>query len=198
MASSLIPVGIGLASGVFGKKRPDISAAIAQLRAARPTGYLTPADYRAAELTKGRLSETAGEAGRYGGYEVSRRARARGLAGSPSEERDLARVNQQVLLGKQHAGETAEEQLYTTQRGREAWQQGNENAIFSANVGQTRADAARHDAQQAAFWNSLYEFLPTIMGGLSQVGSAPSGGIGGFDTPGGGAGGFDPSLLLLG
>lgn len=146
------------------RKRPDYSRAIAELRAARPTGYLTGEDYTAAERTRGRLSEGVQRQGQLQGYEVSRRARARGLAGSPSEERSQARLNQEVLLGQQHAGETAEEQLYNIRTGREHFEREKAMAIFGAQVNEQAREGARHDAEQAAFWNSLNEFLPTIAG----------------------------------
>lgn len=177
----------GVASKFLGRhKRPNNRAAIAALRAARPTGYLTPEDYTAAERTRGRLSEGVQAQGQLAGYEVSRRARARGMGASPTEERDQARLNQQVLLGQQHAGETAEEQLYNARRGREAFQQESELAIFGAETGANAREAARRDAQDAAFWNSLNEFVPTILGALpAPAGAAPS--PGGYD-PGGGTG----------
>lgn len=181
----LVSAGVGVASQIAGRrKRPDNRRAIAELRAARPTGYLTGEDYTAAERTRGKLSEGVQAQGQLAGYEVSRRARARGLAGSPSEERDQARLNQQVLLGQQHAGETAEEQLYTTQRGREAFQQESELAIFGAETGSAAREAARQDAQHAAFWNSLNEFMPTILGALPPAPGATSGGVGGFTPEG--------------
>src|SRR6188474_889175 len=97
---------IGAVKGLFGKpKRPDNRRAIAELRAARPQGYLTAADRRAAELTRGRLNEGVNTAASQEGYEIGRRFGARGLAGSPAEERSRARLEQQKLLGNQHAGE---------------------------------------------------------------------------------------------
>jgi len=182
----IISAGIGIGTKLLSRqKRPNNRRAIAELRGARPTGYLTPEDHRSAELTKGRLAEGAQSEGRLAGYEVSRRARARGLGGSPSEERDQARVGQQVALGVQHAGDSAEEQLYNTQRGREAFQQSSELAIFGANTGEAAREAARQDAQHAEFWNSLNEFMPTILGALggnglpnASLGALASGGSG--------------------
>lgn len=177
---------LGAVKGLIGgRKRPNNRRAIAELRGARPTGYLTSEDYRAAELTKGRLTEGAQSQGRLASTEVSRRARARGLAGSPSEERSQGRVNQQVALGAQHAGESAEEQLYNTQRGRESFQQTAELSIFNAETGAALREAGRQDAQQAEFWNSLNEFLPTIMGALGPAyPTVPAGGVGGFEPSG--------------
>ena len=177
------------------QKRPNIGRAIAELRASQPAGYLNPADYRAAELTKGRIAQGAQAQGRLSGYEVSRRSRARGLAGSPSEERDQARVNAQTALGIQGAGDTAEEQLYNTSLSREEYGRQKDIAIFGAQTQQANLDAAHQDATQAAYWNSLNEFLPTIMSHLPAQ-AAPAGGGGvtavprpqGF-VPSGGRGG---------
>lgn len=189
-----IAAGAGVAAKLLGgrKRRPDNRRAIAELRAARPVGYLTPEDYTASERTRGRLAEGVQGQGRLAGYEVSRRARARGLAGSPSEERSQARVNQGVALGVQHAGESSEEQLYNIRTGREHFQQESELAIFGANTNQAVRDAARQDAQQSEFWNSLNEFLPTIMSYLPGATVSSPGGQGG---QGGGTGirGFNPS-----
>lgn len=167
----------GAVAGLFKRdRRPDISRAVAELRASQPTGYTTPQDFRGAELTKGRIAEGVRRQGELAGYEVRRRSRARGLAGSPSEERALARVGQQTALGVEHAGETAEEQLYNTRLSREAYGREKDLAIFGAQAGEATRAGARSDAQMAAFYNSLNEFIPTILsylpGGPTYAGSA--------------------------
>jgi hypothetical protein len=168
-----ISAGLGVASKLFGRrKRPDISRAIAELRASRPVGYITPEDLRSAELTRGRLTEGVQAQGRLGGYEIGRRFRARGLAGSPSEERSRARLEQETLLGGQHAGETAEEQLYNIRTGREAYQRQQDLAIFGAQVGQSQRESERQQAEDSAFWNSLNEFVPTIQSAIGAKGGA--------------------------
>jgi len=164
---ALIGAGLGVASKIFGKKRrPDIRGAIARLRASRPVGYLTPEDLRSAELTRGRLTEGVQAQGQLGGYEIGRRFRARGLAGSPSEERSRARLEQDTLLGAQHAGETSEEQLYNIRTGREAYERQKDLSIFGAEVGQAQRESERQQAEDAAFWNSINEFIPTINSAL--------------------------------
>lgn len=188
-----ISAGVGIASKLFGggKKRPDNRRAIAELRAAQPTGYITPQDLRAAELTRGRLTEGVNAAARQEGYEVGRRYQARGLAGSPAEERSRARLENERLVGQQHAGETAEEQLYNIRTGREAVQHQNELAIFGARVGETAREQERYQAENGAFWNSLNEFIPTILGGIGGGGgyaSTPSGAY----TPRAPAPGYEP------
>jgi hypothetical protein len=165
---ALISAGLGVANKLFGKKKKyDNRRAIAELRASRPTGYITPEDLRAAELTRGRLSEAATAEGGLAGAEIARRYQARGLAGSPSEERSRARLEDQVLLGKQHAGESAEEQLYNTRTSREAYQHANDLAIFGAQTGETERNQQYQMAQNGAFWNSLNEFMPAILTGTS-------------------------------
>lgn len=178
-----IAVGSAALGGVkrlFGgrRRRPDISQAVAELRAYKPRGELYGEDYRSAELTRGRLGEQARARGELAGYEVSRRQRARGLAGSPSEERAQARVGQQTALSLQHAGESAEEQLYNVRMGREAFGNQRELGIFGARVGESAREGARLDAQEGAFWNSMNEFVPTILSYLPAGG----GGGGGYDT----------------
>lgn len=182
----LTAIGVGSAvvgglKGLFGggKKRPDYRRAIAELRAARPVGYLTPEDMRAAELTRGRLGEAVTSEGRLGGYEIGRRFQARGLAGSPSEERARARLEQQTLLGKEHAGTAAEEQLYNIKTGREGFERQKALEIFGAQTSAEDKNYARAQAEQGAFWNSINEFLPTIIGGIGT---------------GGGGGGLSPAL----
>jgi len=160
----------GIGKQIFGgkKKGPDYRKAIAELRAARPVGYITPADLRAGELTRGRLTEGVQAQGRLGGYEIARRFRARGLAGSPSEERSRARLEQQTLLGEQHAGEASEEQLYNIRTGREAFERQKALEIFGTQTGQAAKEYERGQAENAAFWNSLNEFMPTILSGIGQ------------------------------
>lgn len=177
-----ISAGVGIAKKFFGKKskRPDIRKAIAELRAQHPTGYLTPEDLRASELTRGRLNEGVNAEAGQAGAEIGRRFQARGLAGSPSEERARARLEQQSLLGRENAGNTAEEQLYNIKQGREAYQHQADLAIFGAQQGDVQREQDRQDAQNGAFWNSLNEFIPTIQGALpkgdtSGIATSPSG-----------------------
>lgn len=192
-----ISAGLGVAKKLFGghRRRPNISKAIAELRGSRPTGYLTPEDLAAAERTRGRLTEGVKTAGQQEGYEVARRFRARGLAGSPAEERARARLQDSTLLGVQHAGEASEEQLYNMRTGREAFQHQNDLAIFGQQVGDTQREQDRQDAQNGAFWNSLNEFVTPIVSSLGQDGA----GGGTFGVDGGDYGtnppprGFDPT-----
>lgn len=149
-----------------GSSRRDRRRAIAELRAARPLGYITPEDLRYAELLKGRLTEGVQNEGELAGYGIARRARARGLAGSPSEERDRARLEQQKLLGVQHAGEAGEKYLGDTRASRESFERDKALAIFDAEMGGAARDEARQAAEQGAFWNSLNEFATTILGNL--------------------------------
>lgn len=159
-------IAINALSRPKGRSRHGVRNAIAELRAQRPTGYLTDEDRRAAELTKGRLTEGAQRQGQLAGYELQRRTAQRGLAGSPSDERARARVGEQTALGVQHAGESAEELLYNTQRSREAYQHQGDLAIFGAQVGEAQREQERQQAEQGAFWNSLNEYIPTIINAL--------------------------------
>lgn len=170
-----VAAGLGVANQLFGRKRrgPDLRRAIAELRASRPVGYITPEDLRAGELTRGRLTEGVQAQGRLGGYEIARRFQARGLAGSPSEERSRARLEQQTLLGAQHAGESAEEQLYNIRTGREAFERQKALDIFGAQAGQAQRESERQQAEAGAFWNSLNEFIPTILSATRVPTSPP-------------------------
>jgi hypothetical protein len=170
-----VVAGAGVAQKIFGKKGkgPNYRRAIAELRATRPTGYLTGEDLRGAELTRGRLMEGVQARGELEGYEIARRSRARGLAGSPSEERSRGRLRQQTLLGTQHAGESAEEQLYNIKTGREAFERQKALTIFGAQTGAAQQEYERQGAENSAFWNSLNEFMPTIMSGIQPAGGAP-------------------------
>ena len=165
-----VAAGLGVANQLFSKKGKGtgLRRAIAELRASRPQGYLLPADYRAAELTRGRLTEGVQSQGRHAGAEIARRYQARGLAGSPAEERSRARLQQQTLLGAQHAGEASEEQLYNIQTGREGFEREKALSIFGAQAGEAARQSERAQAQQGAFWNSLNEFVPTIMSSLGS------------------------------
>lgn len=185
-----ISAGIGVASKLFGgnKHKGDIRGAIARLRASRPTGYLTPEDLRAAELTRGRINEGVNAAAGQEGYQIGRRFGARGLAGSPAEERSRARLEQQKLLGNENAANTSEEQLYNIRTGREGFERQKALDIFGAEIGQAQREQARGQAEDAGFWNSINEFIPTIQKSLMpSAGSYDSGTTIGFD-PGSGAG----------
>lgn len=173
--------------GAGRRRREDMRRAIAELRASQPVGYLTPEDVRAGEQTRGRLAAEARSQGGLAGVDVSRRSTARGLAGSPSEERALARVGQQTASGVEHAGDTAEEQLYNIRLGREQYGRQKDLAIFGAETGAATQEAQRQSAEEAAYWNSLLEFTPTILGNIDR----PAGVTG--TTPS--TLGFDPGLV---
>lgn len=186
VAPEIIAAGVGVASKLLShKKRPNNRQAIAELRSSRPTGYLTPQDLRAAELTRGRLSEGVTAQAGQAGAEIGRRFAARGLAGSPSEERARARLQQQTLLGTENAGNTAEEQLYNMRTGRESYQHQNDLAIFGAQTGANQRESERQQAENGAFWNSLNEFVPAIMSALPKT-TTPT--VGMPNQPGGGIG----------
>lgn len=178
----------GIAQGNGSARR---RRAISELRAARPSGYLNPDDYLYGERTTGRLLEgvhaRAGEE-RVG---VQRRSRARGLAGSPSEERSLARVADSEALGAEHANEAGQEQLYNMRTGRESFEQRKALAIFGANMD----DAGRADAQHGAFWNSLLEYMPTILGGIGSK-TSYEGSANPADSTFIGPPGFDPESAV--
>lgn len=170
----LVTAGLGVAQKLLSKnKHQDIRGAIARLRASRPVGYLTPEDNRAAELTRGRLMRGVQDQGQLAGYEIGRRAQARGLAGSPSEERDRSRLQQQVLQGTERAGEASEEQLYNIRTGREAFERQKALDIFGAETNNAARENERLDAQNGEFWNSLNEFIPTITAALGKSKSNP-------------------------
>jgi len=189
--------------GLFGRRKHsgighDYRAAIAELRASRPTGYLTPEDYRAAELTRGRLTEAATASGDYARMEALRRSQARGLAGSPSSERDIARINDQTAYGRQQAGTSAEEQLYNIRMGRESYGQNVALAAFGAQTHLADREQQSRDAQTAAFWNSMSTVVGSIAGfagggapGAGAKGAAPA--AAGSGTASGSAYGYDPS-----
>jgi hypothetical protein len=158
---------LGAAKKLFGGgKKNNLRRAVSELRAFKPTGYLLPQDYRAAELTRGRLTEGVTSEAGHEGAEIGRRYQARGLAGSPAEERTRARLEQQRLLGVQRAGESSEEQLYNVRTGREAFERDKGLAIFGAQAGEAARESARAQAEDGAFWNSLNEFVPTILSSL--------------------------------
>lgn len=197
-----ILAGVGVAQQLL-KKRPKYNnrRAIAELRASRPTGYLTPEDMRAAELTRGRLAGGARAQGELGGYEIARRFRARGLAGSPSEERSRARLEQSTLLGVERAGEYGEEQLYNIQTGREAYERQKALTIFGAQTGETQRESERQQAEDSAFWNSLNEFMPTILSAIPRMTRTSVAPIGQPNEPGGPIGpmpqpGFEPETPM--
>ena len=194
MPDPLAIAGIGLQAGgiIAGalekrRQREELRRATASLRASRPQGYLTGEDLRAAELTRGRLNRALQTRGELAGYEIRRRTRARGLAGSPTEERDLARLEQGVLLGKEQAGEAAEEQLYNTRLGREIFERQKELAIFGAETGAAAAAQQRRQAQQSEYWNSLNKSLE-MLAFLTAPGGAPPEAGGAYEYTG-----FDPN-----
>src|SRR5947209_6994129 len=110
MPFPIAAVGLGLqAVGALGglfrrQKKYDNRRAIAELRSARPTGYLLPQDYQAAGLTQSKLAETAQASGDLAGTEANRRARARGLTATG----DIARIEENTALNRQRAGEAAQ------------------------------------------------------------------------------------------
>jgi hypothetical protein len=170
----------------------DLQRAIATYRASKPTGYVTPEDERAATLTRTRYSESAGRFGEGARAQALNRYRARGLGGSPAQERTLGRIAQQEGLGVQEGVRASEEQLYNVRLGREEAERQKERDIFGVSASDAQNEQRRADLKQSTFMNSLLEFFPTILPFFS--GGAPASPLA---VPAG-TGDYDPSAFSPG
>lgn len=172
--------GLGIASavkGLFGRKKsgPGFAHYERGLRAAQPQGYLNQADYDMADRTRNRIATSATQTGAHRIADASNRLRARGFANSPVGEATLARIEEGTAAGREHAGDVAAGQLDDVRMGRESFGQQKELEIFRAGTANARHEQALAQSREAAFFNSLVEFIPSIMGGIDPQSGVPTG-----------------------
>lgn len=135
----------------------------------RPSGYLTPEDLAAGEATKARLTRGAEATGKLQTFEAMRRIRARNLASAPAAEATLARVSQNTARARQAAGDTSEEQLYDIRKGNQRFEQQKDIALLGGRISDAVGQSRLADARQSTFFNSLLEYMPSVMAGLDKL-----------------------------
>ena len=144
-------------------KRPNIGGAIRRYENAGPNA----SDIAFGERQLGRTNELIGQGQQEATAGVARRFRARGLGG-PAEDQAIGEVAQAGAQARVNAGRDVTDALDRRVQSRAA-------NVFNAEVGQARTDAQGYDAQHAAYWNSIGEMLPALMGagGNPSVPSTP-------------------------
>lgn len=165
------------ALGVGRQKAPDYNRIIANYRAFRPQGWTSAEDRAFVGREQDRMNTAAGRAGEIGRYNVNNRLTAMGLLTSPAALRSLNQVQQTEAAGREAAAGHASDQLYGIYKQNEGEDWGRAKDIFGAQLGVAANEQRRHDLQQSTFYNSLNQFLPTIMGHFGGGG----GGGGGVD-----------------
>ena len=177
MGFILPALGAGSAiAGLFGgHHRPDYARMIAEFRAQRPTGYLTPEDEAFAGRQQDRPATAAGRSGESARYDALNRMTAMGLQGSPALGRAFGRIQQTESAGREGAAGAAADTLFNLRHGREDQQWQNERDIFGAQLGLAQNEDRRNDLQRSTFFNSLNEFLPGFIDHFSGTGAASNG-----------------------
>ena len=157
--------GASAIAGMFSNRggTPNYAQLIAQLRAAQPTGYLTDADRAFAAAEQNRAAGAVARSGEQARYQIGNRLAASGLTGSAAAGRDYGREQQQEASGRENAADEANNTLYNLRHAREGQEWQNERDIFGAQLGIAQNEQRRNDLQQSTFYNSLNQFLPTIM-----------------------------------
>lgn len=159
---------------------------IAEMRAFRPQGWLTPEDEAFSQLIQSRLSGATAAAAKGARYDAIARVAQRGLAGSGLEDRQLARIGQMEAGGRERAAGAASELLQRLRTGREAFAGQAGMASYGAELKDAYRNQDRADRKKAAFWNS---WLPVLSQGISMF--APGAGalrFGAQQMNGGGGG----------
>lgn len=166
-----VTTGVSLGAQLLGrKKKPNIAAILARLRAFRPEGYLTGADVGEGERIRGRGTASAERSGELARIAGIRRAIQTGTLRSPATGRGLRAVEQDVARGREHAYDVGQEFLGGRFRENLGFERQKGISAFSAELGQAVREQDQQAAGNAAFWNS---WLP----GLSEI--APAFGAGG-------------------
>jgi hypothetical protein len=165
-------VALPLVASMFqrgGRKKVDWGSIERWLGGIRPSGYLTDADYAAAETTRSRLARDATTSAALLRTEAMRRARQRGLGTAPALETTLARIGEAEARGRQSAGESAEEQLYSVRLGNQRFEQEKALALIGSRIQDVIGGRAAGDARQAAFWNSVIDYAPAALDALGRM-----------------------------
>lgn len=164
------PLTLGLAAGSLvlgsrlGGRKYDVSGVNKKYVGARPVGWLASEDYAEADRMRGRASRRIGAYGEAGRAGVIRRFAQRGFAGSPAQERGLARVRQEEGALGESAAAASEDFLSKVRRDREAFEREKVLTAWGAELGGFQRQFEQDNARDSAFWNSINDYLPFLVG----------------------------------
>lgn len=170
-AATLAPIVLGALHKK--KKGPNRLAIIQKYRNTRPAGYTTPEDEAAAERTRTRIAGSAQVVARRRRMQNAREVTTRGLSG-PAAAALEEQATQVEGAGAEEAARTSADQLYKAFQSNLGYERNKNDTSFGAELGVATQDAARADAQNASFWNSLMETLPGIAQAWAPLGKTPA------------------------
>lgn len=184
MPFPLIPVitgAVSAAGAIAGarRKRPNVGKINAKYLGMRPEGYTTAADLAAAELQRQRGTASAARSGTLARERAGQQARARGLGGA-SAAALVTQGDQIEGQGRELAAEQANNFLADRFSNNLGFERNKMMTAWGGELGAANQEAARIDAQQASFWNSVVEAAPLMAGSVGALGTSPTPGA----TPG--------------
>lgn len=154
------------------KRGPNRYAIVDRYRRSRPVGYTTAEDIAASERTRTRMAGAGEAAAQRRRAENVRQVSARGLSGAAAAA--LEEQASDISAGAaEEASRTSADQLYKAFQSNLGYERHQNDTAFGAELGLATEDAARADAQNSTFWNSLLEAIPNVAGAFSGLGQAP-------------------------
>lgn len=154
------------------KKGPNRQAILQRYRASRPEAYVTPADQAASERTRARISGAAQNAASQARQMNARNVTARGLTG-PAAAALESQASDIAAQGAEQGATAAAGQEYLAGQSNLGYARNQNDTAFGAELGLANQDYARNSAQDATFWNSMLDTIPSIAGAFSPS-SAPT------------------------
>jgi hypothetical protein len=167
VALGAVGLGLGAVKSLF-SHRPNYDKAIAALMASNPEGSLSAEDLAFGSRARSSAAEQIGQKLTESRSLAGRRFASRGITG-PALDQNLADISQGGALATSASERAIQDMLNRIREGNRNWGRQKAAAVFGAQTGQVQQDQQRYDAQQAGFWNSALEYLPTLsntIGGL--------------------------------
>jgi hypothetical protein len=183
MAAQAVAALAPLVLGAFHKrpKEPNRQAILARYRSSKPVGYVTPEDQAAAERTRSRIAGAATSAAQRARQMNARQVTARGLSGPAAAALEQGATDTEAAGGETAALNSAD-QLYKAFESNLGYARNQNDTAFGAEMGLASQDAARAQAQDSTFWNSMLEAIPAVASGFP---AAPAGAHSTAPTAGG-------------
>lgn len=145
------------------KKAPDANAILSRYRDARPEGYVTEADKAAAERTRTTMAGAAQNVAQQRRMMNARNTTARRLQG-PAAAALEQQATDVAAQGAENAARNSAQQLYGAYNSNLGFERQKMNTAFGAEMGLAAQQQQQNQAEDAAFWNTAMETIPTIAG----------------------------------
>lgn len=151
------------------KKRPNRNAIINRYRNSRPVGYTTAEDEAFAERQRVKGNAAAKSVAQQRRAINAGQVRARGLGGAAAAALEQNATDVEAM-GAEESARTSADLLYKAFASNRDYARHQNDTAFGQEMQVATEDAARADAQNASFWNSVNESITAIAPMLSTIG----------------------------